>query len=76
MSLSQRIADYKPARIGGACRTCELLRLLPKGEAKALQDALDDPKFSNAGLSKILKAEGHPIADSTVRRHRRGECKQ
>jgi len=76
MSLSQRIADYKPARIGGACRTCELLRSLPKGEAKALQDALDDPKFSNAGLAKVLRAEGYKIADTTVGRHRRKECKQ
>jgi hypothetical protein len=76
MSISQRIADYKPARIGGACRTCELLRSLSKKEADALRDALADPKYSNAGLAKILKAEGYPMADSTVRRHRRGECKQ
>jgi hypothetical protein len=75
MSLSQRIADYKPAKIGGSCRTCELLRSLPKKEAEVLQAALDDPKFSNAGLSKILKAEGYQVADSTVRRHRKGECK-
>lgn len=75
MSLSQRIADYKPARVGGSCRTCELLRSLPDADADALRDALADPKFSNAGLAKILRGEGYSVADTTVGRHRRGECK-
>jgi hypothetical protein len=75
MSLSKRIAEYKPPKIGGECRTCTLLADLPKDERDALQQALDDPRISNAGLSRILKAEGYQIADSTVRRHRKGECK-
>lgn len=76
MSLSERIAEYKPGRVGATCRTCSLLEALPEGEAKALIDALDDPRFSNAGLAKILKDEGYSMAESTVRRHRRGECKR
>ena len=75
MSLSKRIAEYTPPKIGSECRTCTLLADLPKDEAAALQQALDDPRISNAGLSRILKAEGYQIADSTVRRHRKGECK-
>ena len=76
MSLAERLSDYSPPKIGGECRTCSLLKTLPKGEAEALQAALDDPKYSNAALSKILKAEGYQIADSTVRRHRKAECKR
>ena len=74
MSISQRITDYVPARKGGSCHTCALLAELPPAEAKALADALADPRFSNSGLSKILKDEGYQIASSTVGRHRRGEC--
>lgn len=76
MSLSERIAEYKPGKVGATCRTCSLLASLPEGEAKALMDALADPRFSNAGLAKILKDEGYSMAESTVRRHRRGECKR
>ena len=76
MSLAKRIAEYEPPKIGGECRTCSLLRSLPKSEAAALQAALDDPRYSNNALSKILKAEGYQAADSTVRRHRKGECKR
>lgn len=76
MSLSKRIAEYKPPRLGGECRTCVLIRDLPPKESEALQQALADPRFSNNALSKILKAEGYQIADTTVRRHRKGECKR
>jgi hypothetical protein len=74
MSLSQRIADYKPARKGGSCHTCALLADLQPKESQALADALADPRFSNAGLARILKDEGYSIASSTIGRHRRGEC--
>ena len=75
MSLSKRLAEYQPPKIGGYCRTCQLLEDLSKEDAEAFQKALDDPRISNAGLSRILKDEGYHIADSTVRRHRKGECK-
>ena len=74
MSLSKRLAEYQPPKVGGYCRTCQLLNDLPKDEAESLRKALADPRISNAGLSRILKDEGYNIADSTVRRHRKGEC--
>ena len=76
MSLSERIAGYVPARKGGSCHTCALLAKLPPVEAEALADALANPRFSNSGLSKILRDEGYPIASSTIGRHRRGECQK
>jgi hypothetical protein len=76
MSLSKRIAEYEPPVIGGVCRTCTLLKTLPKGEAEALQSALDDERISNASLSRILKEEGFTIGESTVRRHRKNECRR
>ena len=74
MSLSKRIAEYEPPRIGGKCRTCLALEESSPEDRAALQAALADPRYSNAGLSRILKEEGFQIQESTVRRHRRGEC--
>jgi hypothetical protein len=76
MSIAQRLADYEPPRIGSVCKTCTLLKELPEGESAALQKALDDPTISNAGLMRILRAEGFPLAETTLRRHRVGECKK
>lgn len=76
MSLSDRIAEYQPPRIGAACKTCSLLASLSDKEAAALRVALDDPRISNAGLARILKEEGYQIQETTVRRHRRGECRR
>lgn len=76
MSLSDRLAAYEKPPVGGRCTVCSLLDQLPEDEAKALNDALADPAFSNAGLSRVLKEEGYRIGDSTIGRHRRQECLQ
>lgn len=76
MSIAQRVAEYRSPRIGGRCRTCVLLEELPPEEMQALEVALTDERISNAGLAKILRAEGYPLAETTIRRHRRGECKR
>lgn len=75
MSISKRLSNYEPARKGGSCRVCVLLRTLPKAESAALSDALGDARFSNSGLARILTDEGFSVGASTVSRHRRGECK-
>ena len=76
MSLSDRLANYEPPRIGALCRTCLLLKQLPEKDAEALRVALADKRISSGGLSRILKEEGHKIAETTLRRHRKGECSQ
>ena len=76
MSISKRVAEYVPARIGGSCSTCKLIDSLPEADSKAFVAALADPRFSTAGLSKILRDEGYSIASSTLGRHRRGECQK
>lgn len=76
MSLSDRIAEYKPPRIGGACKVCVILETVPEKDASALLVALDDVRISNAGLARILRDEGFQIQETTVRRHRRSECRR
>jgi hypothetical protein len=55
---------------------CALIITLKADDAKALQLALDDPSFTSRGISRALKAEGHNIADGTVNRHRKADCKR
>lgn len=74
MSIAQRIAEYKPPRLGGKCTVCAVVEQVSKEDAAALKVAFDNPKMSNAGIALILKEEGFKIGESTVRRHRRGEC--
>lgn len=76
MSLSDRIAEYKPPRIGGSCKMCSLLVSLPEKDSAALRGAVDDARISNAGLARILKEEGFQIQETTVRRHRKSECRR
>jgi hypothetical protein len=76
MGLAERIAGYERPRIGAYCKMCVLLEDLPADDRDALVAGLADPSMSNAGLAKILSAEGYQMADSTVRRHRKSECKQ
>lgn len=76
MSLSDRIAEYKPPRIGGSCKVCVILETVAEKDSAALRVALEDARISNAGLAHILKAEGFQIQETTVRRHRRSECRR
>lgn len=76
MSLSDRIAEYQPPHIGGACKMCSLLLELPEKDSAALRVAVDDARISNAGLARILRAEGFQIQETSVRRHRKSECRR
>jgi len=75
MSLADRFATYEKPAPGGKCVTCSLVHELPKDEAAALVAALDDASISNAAISNILKAEGHHIGETSVRRHRKRICR-
>lgn len=72
MALKDALAAELTTTKGPDCLTCRLLRDLPKDESAVLTDALNDPRFSTAGINRALKAEGHNV---NVSRHRQGECK-
>jgi hypothetical protein len=75
MGLADRFASYEKPVPGGKCVTCSLIEELPKDESAALTGALEDASISNAAISAILKAEGHQIGETSVRRHRKGICR-
>ena len=75
MGLADRFASYEKPVPGARCVTCSLIEELPKDESAALTGALEDASISNAAISEILKAEGHQIGETSVRRHRKAICR-
>lgn len=59
---------------GEKCHTCRLLSELPVEEAEALRQALENKKIKGSALARILKTNGHNVGDTSIARHRRGDC--
>ncbi len=75
MSFVKRIAEYEKPRTGARCYTCMVIESVSAEERDAILAAMDDPRISHAGLSRIFREEGHEIGETSIRRHRNGECK-
>ena len=63
------------ARKGPQCVTCQAIASLPDDERAKAQAAMAAPHITAAAISRWLKQHGHQIAQNSVQRHRRGECK-
>ena len=59
--------------VGGTCTVPGFVALLPK-EIRADFNAAIEAGKQTAAIARALRKIGHPIGDSTLRRHRRGEC--
>lgn len=59
--------------IGGTCTVPGFVAELPK-EIRADFNAAIKAGEQTAKIARALRKLGHPIGDSTLRRHRRGEC--
>lgn len=57
------------------CRVGEILLGLSTEDHAVLGDALADPQFSAARISRALRAEGHEVGMTTVKLHRNGGCR-
>ena len=80
MSLSARLAEStKPAP--RFCKVGAILggSVLPEEDKKALREFLDTPdgvagRLTNAAIASALRAEDFDISNSSVDRHRGGQC--
>jgi len=72
LSLDEFVAASKPKR--QACSVSLLFDALKPKDRAVLQGVLADPTVSHAAIESVLKRNGHAVAQSTVSRHRRGEC--
>jgi hypothetical protein len=57
-----------------SCAVRTLLDSLSEADQQILRDNLVDPKISHNALAKALNEIGLVMADTTIRRHRVGEC--
>jgi len=75
MALADALQAAKVLPKGPRCSVCQLLETLPKEDATAFSDALDDESFPLTGIRRAMEAEGLArIGTYTLRRHRRREC--
>lgn len=73
MSLAAAHATIRPSRRGALCSFVGLYSALDNADTVWLLDALDGD-MDAVEISSTLRAAGHNISSTTVRRHRRQEC--
>ena len=61
-------------RKGPDCRLCVIIRTLSGPDQQALADAFADHRLTTSAITRALKAEGHEVSQTSVGRHRKGEC--
>lgn len=69
MSLQEHLAQPVPN-----CKFARLHATLDDNDRKVLDAAMGDAVFSSVRIASALRAEGHQIAEDSVRRHRTGQC--
>lgn len=61
-------------RKGPLCTVARILSDMPEVDAVDLDTAFRDDKYSNKAIFMVLRARGFEVSQTTVARHRRGEC--
>ncbi len=74
MSLVDLLAEPPDRKRADACRIQQILENLEEADREALRVALDDSRYIAGFIRAQLCEVGIFVADSTIRRHRRGEC--
>ena len=74
MSLKDALEAASGAKVT-KCTLRNIILSLDKEDADALKWAIDNPiLYPSAKLATLLKEQGYPVGETTVRRHRRKEC--
>lgn len=61
-------------RKGPLCTIARIMAEMPEVDAADLETAFRESKYSNKAIFMVLRGRGHDVAQTTVARHRRGEC--
>lgn len=71
MGLIENLKEGK-AKTGGVPRKLDtLMQKLEVSELAALEEALGSSEWSSAGISRALRASGHNISSTAVKRYRK-----
>lgn len=76
LSILDEIAQVTvDSRKGPLCSVARILSEMPEVDAADLDTAFADRlKYSNKAIFTVLRARGFDICQTTIARHRRGEC--
>lgn len=74
MALADQLAGAR-TRWVPVCTVQKLALSMPEDDLVAFATALADEDTTAAFLARVMRAEGYDIGESTIRRHRRGDCR-
>lgn len=75
MGLSDEAAQVQARRFPGTrCTVLMVLAAMDAADADDLRQALADPTLTSPAIATVLGRRGHQITQSSVARHRRGDC--
>lgn len=74
MALADQLAGPRDRWVP-TCTVQKLALSMPEDDLLAFSKALADEHTTATFLSRVMRAEGYHIGDSTIRRHRRGDCR-
>lgn len=74
MALATRLAVPVVRRVP-RCTIAVLADSMPDEDLAVFGKALADPTMLATDLARALRAEGYDVGESTIRRHRRGDCR-
>ena len=75
MSLLDEIAAAR-VHVGASCAVAVVLASLPAADADDLRAAISDRvRYGNAQIARGLRGRDIRINDSSISRHRSGDCK-
>lgn len=57
-----------------SCRVRDIADSLEGDDKKAFMDAVNNENITAPAIERALKKNGIPVAGTTIRRHRRGDC--
>jgi hypothetical protein len=76
MSITDKLANAVPVKVGKSCAMCSVLEQLKKEDREAIVEAMLVPiseirRITDRQLADILQSEGYDISPNSVYRHRR-----
>lgn len=74
MALSTRLAGPRDRWVP-TCTIAKLSASMPEDDLAAFAKALADENVTASYLARAMRDEGYHVGDTTIRRHRRGDCR-
>lgn len=73
-SFNETFQAHSGGRLGPPCFTGSWRNELTPDDREQFDQALGNPRNTSAAIFRTMKAMGYEYGDSSVARHRRGEC--